>query len=55
MHRFNELFGGQQAVDRVRNQRMPAVGPTLDYLGICFDIMHENGTLIYCYRGSVHV
>jgi hypothetical protein len=31
--RFNELFGGQQATDRVRNQKMPAVGPTLDYLG----------------------
>jgi hypothetical protein len=31
--RFNELFGGQQAMDRVRNQRMPAVGPTLDYIG----------------------
>jgi hypothetical protein len=30
---FNELFGGQQAQDRVRQQKMPAVGPTLDILG----------------------
>ncbi|KAF8515919.1 glycosyltransferase family 66 protein [Gautieria morchelliformis] len=35
-YRFNELFGGQQAVDRVRNQRMPAVGPTLDYIEEAF-------------------
>ncbi|KAF8513006.1 oligosaccharyl transferase STT3 subunit [Hysterangium stoloniferum] len=35
-YRFNELFGGQQAMDRVRNQRMPAVGPTLDYLEEAF-------------------
>lgn len=30
---FNELFGGGQAVDRVRGQNVPKVGPTLDYLG----------------------
>ncbi|KAF8585405.1 glycosyltransferase family 66 protein [Ramaria rubella] len=35
-YRFNELFGGQQAMDRVRNQRMPVVGPTLDYLDEAF-------------------
>ncbi|GJJ11524.1 oligosaccharyl transferase stt3 subunit [Clathrus columnatus] len=35
-YRFNDLFGGSQAVDRVRNQRMPAVGPTLDYLEEAF-------------------
>jgi dolichyl-diphosphooligosaccharide--protein glycosyltransferase len=32
--RFSELFGGGQAVDRVRNQQVPKVGPTLDYLGV---------------------
>ena len=36
LDRFNELFGGQQAMDRVRNQRMPTVGPTLDYIGVLF-------------------
>lgn len=30
---FAELFGGGQAMDRVRNQAMPKQGPTLDYLG----------------------
>lgn len=33
MPSFHELFGGGQALDRVRNQRMPQSGPTLDYLG----------------------
>ena len=33
--RFAELFGGNQAVDRVRGQQMPKTGPTLDYLGEC--------------------
>lgn len=32
-YRFAQLFGGQQAVDRVRGQNMPVSGPTLDYLG----------------------
>ncbi|KAF7969385.1 hypothetical protein HWV62_27429 [Athelia sp. TMB] len=31
-YRFAELFGGQQATDRVRNQVVPKVGPTLDYI-----------------------
>ena len=31
---FAELFGGNQAVDRVRNQHVPKIGPTLDYLGM---------------------
>ncbi|KDQ19480.1 glycosyltransferase family 66 protein [Botryobasidium botryosum FD-172 SS1] len=35
-YRFNELFGGQRAADRVRNQQLPAVGPTLDYLDEAF-------------------
>ncbi|KAK4687656.1 dolichyl-diphosphooligosaccharide---protein glycosyltransferase, partial [Tremellales sp. Uapishka_1] len=34
--RFNELFGGQPAQDRVRGVRMPAVGPTLDILDEAF-------------------
>lgn len=28
-----ELYGGNQAVDRVRGQQVPKTGPTLDYLG----------------------
>ncbi|KAF7309468.1 hypothetical protein MIND_00317600 [Mycena indigotica] len=31
-YRFAELFGGGNALDRVRNQHVPKVGPTLDYL-----------------------
>ncbi|KIY73253.1 glycosyltransferase family 66 protein [Cylindrobasidium torrendii FP15055 ss-10] len=36
-YRFAELFGGsKQAMDRVRNQRLPTVSPTLDYLDEAF-------------------
>ncbi|EIN06208.1 oligosaccharyl transferase STT3 subunit [Punctularia strigosozonata HHB-11173 SS5] len=35
-YRFSELFGGAQAVDRVRQQQMPRDGPTLDYLQEAF-------------------
>ncbi|EKM50582.1 glycosyltransferase family 66 protein [Phanerochaete carnosa HHB-10118-sp] len=35
-YRFNELFGGQQAVDRVRGQQMPKEGPVLDYIEEAF-------------------
>jgi len=35
-YRFAELFGGSQAVDRVRGQQVPAQGPTLDYLEEAF-------------------
>ncbi|CCM02664.1 uncharacterized protein FIBRA_04768 [Fibroporia radiculosa] len=35
-YRFAELFGGNQAMDRVRGQQMPKVGPTLDYLDEAF-------------------
>ncbi|KAL4063249.1 glycosyltransferase family 66 protein [Scleroderma citrinum] len=35
-YRFAQLFGGQQAVDRVRGQHMPLNGPTLDYLDEAF-------------------
>lgn len=31
--RFADVFQGAQPVDRVRNQQMPKVGPTLDYVG----------------------
>ncbi|KAJ7750206.1 oligosaccharyl transferase STT3 subunit [Mycena metata] len=31
-YRFSELFGGGPSTDRVRNQQIPKVGPTLDYL-----------------------
>ncbi|KAJ6624883.1 oligosaccharyl transferase STT3 subunit [Mycena sp. CBHHK59/15] len=31
-YRFSELFGGGQSMDRVRQQQVPKVGPTLDYL-----------------------
>jgi len=32
--RFTELFGGKAGQDRVRQQQVPIVGPTLDYLGL---------------------
>ncbi|KIP03820.1 glycosyltransferase family 66 protein [Phlebiopsis gigantea 11061_1 CR5-6] len=35
-YRFNELFGGQPAMDRVRGQQVPKAGPTLDYLDEAF-------------------
>ncbi|KAH7914835.1 glycosyltransferase family 66 protein [Hygrophoropsis aurantiaca] len=35
-YRFSELFGGQQAVDRVRGQHVPMEGPTLDVLEEAF-------------------
>ncbi|KAI0317226.1 Oligosaccharyl transferase STT3 subunit [Amylostereum chailletii] len=35
-YRYAELFGGGQAMDRVRGQQMPKVGPTLDYLDEAF-------------------
>ncbi|PIL24796.1 hypothetical protein GSI_12682 [Ganoderma sinense ZZ0214-1] len=35
-YRFAELFGGNQAVDRVRGQQVPKTGPTLDYLDEAF-------------------
>lgn len=36
MASFGELFGGQKAMDRVRNQQLPDVGPTLDTLDEVF-------------------
>lgn len=35
-YRFAQLFGGGQAIDRVRGQNMPLNGPTLDYLEEAF-------------------
>jgi len=35
-YRFNELFGGGQGTDRVRQQQVAKVGPTLDYLDEAF-------------------
>ncbi|KAF5379512.1 hypothetical protein D9615_006524 [Tricholomella constricta] len=35
-YRFVDLFGGAQAMDRVRQQQVPKVGPTLDYLDEAF-------------------
>ncbi|TFY78086.1 hypothetical protein EWM64_g5924 [Hericium alpestre] len=35
-YRYAELFTGAQAVDRVRGQQMPKVGPKLDYLEEAF-------------------
>jgi len=35
-YRFAELFGGKQGMDRVRQQHVPTVGPTLDYLDEAF-------------------
>ncbi|KAG6834921.1 oligosaccharyl transferase stt3 subunit [Arthromyces matolae] len=35
-YRFAELFGGGPGQDRVRNQAVPKVGPTLDYLDEAF-------------------
>ncbi|KAF8652598.1 hypothetical protein AX16_004318 [Volvariella volvacea WC 439] len=35
-YRFAELFGNSQPVDRVRGQKLPKVGPTLDYLEEAF-------------------
>ncbi|KAG8776565.1 oligosaccharyl transferase stt3 subunit, partial [Serendipita sp. 398] len=35
-YRFNELFPPGQAADRVRNQKLPTVGPTLDYFDEAF-------------------
>ncbi|KAG9080896.1 oligosaccharyl transferase stt3 subunit [Ceratobasidium sp. 370] len=35
-YRFAELYGGNQATDRVRQQQLPRQGPTLDYLEEAF-------------------
>jgi hypothetical protein len=43
--RFNELFGDNQGTDRVRQQQVPKVGPTLDYLGLSRCIVVSKATL----------
>ncbi|KAG8701092.1 oligosaccharyl transferase stt3 subunit [Ceratobasidium sp. 395] len=35
-YRFSELYAGNPATDRVRNQQLPRQGPTLDYLEEAF-------------------
>ncbi|KDQ61827.1 glycosyltransferase family 66 protein [Jaapia argillacea MUCL 33604] len=35
-YRFHELFGGGQAMNHVRGQQLPSVGPTLDVLDEAF-------------------
>ncbi|KAH9893188.1 oligosaccharyl transferase STT3 subunit [Cubamyces lactineus] len=35
-YRFADLFGGNQAMDRVRGQQVPKTGPTLDHLDEAF-------------------
>ncbi|KAI0664491.1 oligosaccharyl transferase STT3 subunit [Cubamyces menziesii] len=35
-YRFADLFGGNQAIDRVRGQQVPKTGPTLDHLEEAF-------------------
>lgn len=49
--RFAELYGGGQAVDRVRNQNMPLVGPTLDYLDEAFT---SENWIVSSLRDAVH-
>ena len=34
LNRFNDLFGGNPGTDRVRQQTLPRMGPTLNYLGM---------------------
>lgn len=46
-YRFAELFGGQQAVDRVRGQNIPINGPKLDYLGEWNSSRELRGCLIF--------
>ncbi|KAJ7778304.1 hypothetical protein B0H16DRAFT_1503002 [Mycena metata] len=33
--RFSELFGGGASTDSVRNQQVPRVSPTLDWVPVC--------------------
>lgn len=57
-HRFSELFGGQNAVDRVRQQQIPP-SPPLEYLGssiLCSEARKCHADLFsFSHRGSVHV
>jgi hypothetical protein len=58
-NRFEKLWPYGQAIDRVRNQRMPVTGPTLDYLGLFTYAIDAPGILVtdplsQCRRG-VHI
>jgi len=35
-YRFADMFQGGRVIDRARNQELPSVGPTLDYLDEAF-------------------
>lgn len=43
--RFEELYGGGQPVDRVRQQHLPKQGPTLDYLGMLLSLVNSPGLI----------
>ena len=43
---FAELFGNGNAQDRVRGQKIPQPGPTLDYLGELFTFPFAQGLLV---------
>lgn len=51
LNRFNDLFGGNPGTDRVRQQTLPKVGPTLDYLGMSLMILDSFFLLICLRRG----
>lgn len=51
--RFAEVFGGNQAADRVRGQQLPKVGPTLDYLDEAFTSENWIVCLPYFLHGSI--
>ena len=52
--RFYELFGGQQATDRVRGQRIPNTGIQLDTLGESSRPLSSNAVSL-THRRGVHV
>lgn len=43
---FPELFGNGNAQDRVRGQKIPQPGPTLDYLGEFYTFPFAQGLLV---------
>lgn len=43
---FPELFGNGNAQDRVRGQKIPQPGPTLDYLGEFCTFPFAQGLLV---------
>lgn len=51
---FAELFGGNTATDRVRQQQLPKVGPTLDYVDEAFTSENWIVSLVYSRFVVVH-